>query len=125
MRGLSGPVVAVWREVRVSPAFMGALSPELRLGIGANFAAAAVHVSGAQRVEDATRVDTWSGRTTLDGRFEIALGRSAALSLRPEVGATVRRFGVVDELDARERLGGLWLGASLHVLLGGAVWRPR
>jgi hypothetical protein len=125
MRGLSGPVVAVWREVRVSPAFMGALSPELRLGIGANFAAAAVHVSGAQRVEDATSVDTWSGRTTLDGRFEVALGRSAALSLRPEVGATVRRFGVVDEQGARERLGGLWLGASLHVLLGSAVWRPR
>jgi hypothetical protein len=124
VRELSGPVRAVWREVRLSPAFMGGVSPGVRLGVGGNFAAAAVHVGGARRIEDEAGSDTWSGRTTLDGRLELALGRSAALSFRPEVGATLRRLRIVDERDGRERLGGLWLGASLHVLLGGSVW-PR
>jgi hypothetical protein len=123
VRELSGPVLAVWREVRLSPAFMGAVSRGVRLGVGGNFAAAAVHVGGAS-IEGEAGADTWSGRTTVDGRLELGLGRSVALSLRPEVGATFRRFRILDEQGGRERVGGLWLGASLHLLLGGNVW-PR
>jgi len=123
LRPAAGQALAVWREVRVAPAFMLPVSAGLRLGAGANFAAAAVHVSGARRVSDSTSsLDTWSGRTTLDGRFEVALGRRAALSLRPEVGAAVRHFHVVDEQHERHRFGGLWLGASLHLLLGSRAW---
>jgi hypothetical protein len=114
----SGSAVARWLELGVSPVHAFRVSPGFDLGIGLTAAAAALHFTRVQGVDDISgQLDTWSARAALRLLAEPRLGPRARLSLGPEIGATLRRVALVDEAGERHRLGGLWLGVTLGVAL--------
>jgi hypothetical protein len=109
----------VWRELALSPGYLAPVSRFVSLGGGARFAAAALHVLGAPRVNGApSSPDVWNARATLEARLEVALSKAIALNVRPEFGATLRHLVLTDQRGVEHRVGGTWLGLGVGLVLG-------
>jgi len=118
----AGTPSARWLELSLSPSYAVPLGRGFDLDVGLTAAAAAVHMTGNAALDGIDNEhDTWSARAVGHFYLEPRLSRTLSLSIGPEVGAVLRRIPVVDAQGARHRLGGLWLGAQLGVVLDPAA----
>ncbi len=120
----SGAPSARWLELSIAPSYAVPLRQGLDLDAGFTAAAAAVHLTGMTQLDGiAGEHDTWSARAVGHFYLEPRLSPALALSFGPELGAVLRRVPIVDAQGERHRLGGLWLGAQLGVIIDPAA--PR
>ena len=116
--GLADSPSVRWLELGVTPAHAFQLGPRFDFAVGVSAAAAALHFTRVEAVDGQTgELDTWSARLALRLMAEPHLGRSARLSVGPELGAILRRVPVRDGAGDSHRLGGLWLGIAAGVAL--------
>jgi hypothetical protein len=112
--GLSGSPTTSWMELSLAPGYAAALARGLNLVAHLRFAAAIVHLNDVLAVDGIEREEeTWSARTAFELGVEAKLSRTFALQFAPEAGVVLRRIPAVGRERDFERLGGLWLGASL------------
>lgn len=117
---------ARWLELSISPSYAVPLGNGFDLDTGITAAAAAVHLTGMTELDGIENEhDTWSARAVGHFYLESRLSRALALSFGPELGAVLRRVPIVDAAGQRHRLGGLWLGAQLGVVIDPAAPPPR
>jgi len=110
---------ARWLEVGVSPDVALALSADYALSLGATVSAASVHLNDVAAVDDiAGQRDSWSARAGARLQLGVRMSRLAELQAGPELGVVLRPVPVSDRFGERHRLGGLWAGASIGVVLG-------
>lgn len=115
-----------WLELSLSPSYAVPLGRRLDLDVGLTAAAAAVHVTGRTALDGIDNEhDTWSARAIGHFYLEPRLSRALSLEFGPEVGAVLRRIPIADAQGNRRRLGGLWLGAELGVVLDPAAPAAR
>ncbi len=118
----AGTPGARWLELSLSPSYAARLGRSLDLDAGLTAAAAAVHVTGATQLDGIDNEhDTWSARAVGHVYLQPHLSRALALSFGPELGAMLRRVPMVDARGQKHRLGGLWLGVGLGVVLDPAA----
>ena len=107
-----------WLEVGITPMHAFHASPGFDLGVGMTAAAAALHFTKVDAVDDSPgQLDTWSARAALRLTAEPRLGRAARLSVGPELGVMLRRVPIRDVDGDAHRLGGLWLGVAACIAL--------
>jgi hypothetical protein len=113
---LSGSPTTSWMEMSIAPGYAAGLSRGLNLLTNLRFAAAIVHLNDVLAVDGVEREEeTWSARTAFEIGLEATLSRTFALYVLPEAGVVLRRIPVLGRERDFERIGGLWLGASLGV----------
>ena len=123
---LSGSPTTSWMELSLAPGYAAALARGLNLVASARFAAAIVHLNDVLAVDGIEREEeTWSARTAFELALEAKLSRAFALHVAPEAGVVLRRIPVLGRQRDFERLGGLWLGASLGVSFDAPLSRPQ
>lgn len=106
---------ARWLEVGLALSESIPLAPSVDLDIGLGAALASVRVAGGG---DGSAVqDSWSARGGALGRVEMALGPHVALAVGPDVGAVLRPVDMTGPDTASHRLGGLWLGGALTIVV--------
>jgi hypothetical protein len=111
-----------WLEILLAPSYVLRVRPALDLSLGVQAGAAAVHLSRATAVDDvAGEHDTWSARAALFVHAEPRLASWARLIAGPELGAVLRAIPARDEAGEQQRLGGLWIGASVGLALDPAA----
>lgn len=121
-----GPVYAVWRELALAPGYLGRVSRTVRVGGGAVFAAAALHLTHARSVDGhAASSDAWSARAAVNAELGMDLSPFLTLSIRPEFGTTLRHIDMVDRRGDERRLGGVWLGLGVDVAFGSHAPEPK
>lgn len=87
-----------------------------RVTPGLGLSLAQVQFGGPSRVDGVRgSSQTWSGATTLDVSLQWSVGDSAWLTLRPEVGAALRRVRVEDPSGDVGRVGGALFGLRVGV----------
>jgi hypothetical protein len=95
----------------VQPAYSWRIHEKSALSVGADVAAAAVHLTGVRAVDGILgQQQTWSSRALLVSAFQYRLSRSSTLEISPELGVVLRRMQVASESGPTSRLGGLWIG---------------
>jgi hypothetical protein len=107
-----------WLELELAPSYALRITPSFDLDLGLQAAAASVHLSRVAAVDGiAGADDTWSARAGVVALAEPRLSDGARLSLGPELGVVLRRIPVRDDAGRERQLGGVWIGASLALLL--------
>jgi hypothetical protein len=107
-----------WLEMSLAPSYALRVSPSFDVTVGVLAAAAAVRAPGATAVDGVEgEHETWSARAALFAYGEPRLAPWARLSIGPEIGAVLRRIPLEDAAGASHRLGGLWLGATVALVL--------
>jgi hypothetical protein len=110
-----------WLELEVTPSQALRITPAFDIDLGIQAAAAAVHLSPAAAVDGVAGADdTWSARAGVVALAEPRLSPWARLSAGPELGVVLRRIPVRDEHGRDRLLGGLWIGASVALVLDSA-----
>jgi hypothetical protein len=111
---LSGSPITSWMEVSIAPGYAAGLAHRLNLIAQLRFAAAIVHLSDVLAVDGIEREEeTWSARAAFELGLEAKLSRAFAVHVAPEAGVVLRRIPALGREGDFERIGGLWLGASL------------
>ncbi|MEN9580884.1 MAG: hypothetical protein RJA70_3893 [Pseudomonadota bacterium] len=109
--GVVGAGATQWLEMSVQPAYSWRIHEKSALSVGADVAAAAVHLTGVRAVDGILgQQQTWSSRALLVSAFQYRLSRSSTLEISPELGVVLRRMQVASESGPTSRLGGLWIG---------------
>jgi hypothetical protein len=103
--------------VSLGPAYRLRLARGLDLDLGLHAAALLLQVPKARSLDGLTaETGSWTARVTLAPRFEVRLGRQVRALVGAEAGALLRP--VEYETDqGRERLTGVWWGASLGLVV--------
>ncbi len=104
-----------WLEAGVAAGYDWGAGTRTRLAAGAQASVAMVHLGAADAVDrEPGQSDTWSARAVVWGSFGPRLSENLELTVRPELGATLRQVSA-QRGDRSARLGGLWLGIGLNV----------
>jgi hypothetical protein len=111
---------ARWLEVGLALSETISLAPSVELDIGLAAALASVRVASGSGDASAVQ-DLWSARGGALGRVEMALSRHVTLAVGPDVGAVLRPLDIRGPGITRHRLGGLWLGGALTIVVGPSV----
>jgi hypothetical protein len=107
-----------WFELSLSPSWTARLAPSFDLDAGLTASAAVAHFTRVSAVDGiAGELDTWSARAALHLLAEPRLARGVRLEVGPEIGALLRPLPFRDDAGIERHVGGLWLGATLGVVL--------
>jgi hypothetical protein len=114
----AGDSPATWLELALAPSYALRVTPSFDIDLGMQAAVAAVHLPRTSAIDDvADEHDTWSARAGVVALAEPRLAPWARLAVGPELGVLLRRIPVRDDGGEDQQLGGVWLGASLALVL--------
>jgi hypothetical protein len=123
---LSGSPTTSWMELSLAPGYAAAVARRLNLVASLRFAAAIVHLNDVLAVDAIEHEEeTWSARTALELGVEAKLSRTFAVHFAPDAGVVLRRMPALGRERDSERIGGLWLGASLGASFDAPVSRSK
>lgn len=107
-----------WTELALAPGYALPLTPNLRLDLGFDAAAAVVRLHGVDTVDDIEgQQETWTSRVAGKVDLELSLSRSTALGVSASGGAVLRRVPATLLDGSRRSYGGLWLAAEIMLVL--------
>jgi hypothetical protein len=115
-------VAARWLEMGLALTEIVHLTPSVDLDVGLGAALASVRVAPGN-ADGSSVQDFWSARAGALGRVEMALGRHVALAVGPDIGAVLRPLDLSGPGASSQRLGGLWFGGALTIIIEPVVTR--